>query len=68
MPSAGSATRGRPVAIVPRKAQTNAIRLGLVARTLQLEGVFRIPAGQIALKRIADAAKQEAAPYPQNVQ
>src|SRR4051812_13381881 len=31
MPSAGRATRGKPVAIVPRKAQTNAIRLGLVA-------------------------------------
>src|SRR3954471_13169514 len=31
-PSAGRATRGRPVAIVPRKAQTNAIRLGLAAR------------------------------------
>src|SRR3954452_15974691 len=31
-PSAGRATRGRPVAIVPRKAQANAIRLGLAAR------------------------------------
>src|SRR5215212_10514787 len=31
-PSAGSATRGSPVAIVPRKAQANAIRLGLAAR------------------------------------
>src|SRR4051812_11353279 len=31
-PSAGRAMRGRPVAIVPRKAQTNAIRLGLAAR------------------------------------
>ena len=28
-PSAGRATRGRPVAIVPRKAQANAIRLRL---------------------------------------
>src|SRR5215217_5784788 len=31
-PSAGRATRGRPVAIVPRNAQANAIRLGLAAR------------------------------------
>src|SRR4051812_29737940 len=31
-PSAGRARRGRPVAIVPRKAQANAIRLGLAAR------------------------------------
>src|SRR3954471_23006421 len=29
MPRAERATRGKPVAIVPRKAQTNAIRLGL---------------------------------------
>src|SRR3954451_7274664 len=31
-PSAGRATRSRPVAIVPRNAQANAIRLGLAAR------------------------------------
>src|SRR3982750_1105998 len=31
-PSGGSATRGSPVAIVPRNAQANAIRLGLAAR------------------------------------